>query len=57
MPVGYHGRASSVVISGTPIHRPNGQTLLMEGKQINIHPITMIVFFVLFLLKYFFFLR
>ncbi|XP_075678103.1 fumarylacetoacetate hydrolase [Dermatophagoides pteronyssinus] len=26
MPVGYHGRASSVVISGTPIRRPNGQT-------------------------------
>lgn len=26
IPVGYHGRASSVVISGTPITRPNGQT-------------------------------
>merc|ERR1712150_149988 len=26
IPVGYHGRASSVVISGTPVHRPNGQT-------------------------------
>jgi fumarylacetoacetase len=26
LPIGYHGRASSVVISGTPIHRPNGQT-------------------------------
>ncbi|KAJ1991647.1 hypothetical protein GGI25_004086 [Coemansia spiralis] len=25
LPVGYHGRASSVVISGTPIRRPNGQ--------------------------------
>jgi fumarylacetoacetase len=25
MPVGYHGRASSIVISGTPIHRPCGQ--------------------------------
>jgi fumarylacetoacetase len=25
MPVGYHGRASSIVISGTPIHRPKGQ--------------------------------
>jgi len=25
LPVGYHGRASSVVISGTPIHRPHGQ--------------------------------
>lgn len=26
LPVGYHGRASSIVISGTPIHRPKGQT-------------------------------
>ena len=25
MPVGYHGRASSVVVSGTPIRRPHGQ--------------------------------
>ncbi len=25
IPVGYHGRASSIVISGTPIHRPKGQ--------------------------------
>lgn len=28
IPVGYHGRASSVVVSGTPIRRPNGQILL-----------------------------
>lgn len=26
IPVGYNGRASSVVVSGTPIRRPNGQT-------------------------------
>lgn len=26
IPVGYHGRASSIVVSGTNIHRPNGQT-------------------------------
>lgn len=25
IPVGYHGRASSVVVSGTPLHRPKGQ--------------------------------
>lgn len=25
MPIGYHGRASSVVVSGTPITRPSGQ--------------------------------
>ncbi|WP_258543796.1 fumarylacetoacetase [Parvicella tangerina] len=27
IPVGYHGRASSIVISGTPFHRPKGQTI------------------------------
>ena len=26
IPVGYHGRASSIVVSGTNIHRPKGQT-------------------------------
>ncbi len=25
LPIGYHGRASSIVISGTPVHRPAGQ--------------------------------
>ncbi|KUJ20765.1 Fumarylacetoacetase, partial [Mollisia scopiformis] len=28
LPVGYHGRASSVVVTGTPITRPHGQILL-----------------------------
>ena len=27
IPVGYHGRASSIVVSGTPIKRPKGQVL------------------------------
>jgi fumarylacetoacetase len=27
LPVAYHGRASSIVVSGTPVHRPHGQTL------------------------------
>ncbi len=27
IPVGYHGRASSIIVSGEPIHRPKGQTL------------------------------
>ncbi|RCI12138.1 hypothetical protein L249_1099 [Ophiocordyceps polyrhachis-furcata BCC 54312] len=27
LPVAYHGRASSVVVSGTPLHRPCGQVL------------------------------
>ncbi|HET7433625.1 MAG TPA: fumarylacetoacetase [Thermoanaerobaculia bacterium] len=26
VPIGYHGRASSIVVSGTPVRRPNGQT-------------------------------
>ena len=26
LPIGYHGRASSVVVSGTPVVRPSGQT-------------------------------
>ncbi len=32
LPVGYHGRASSIVISGTPIRRPMGQQM-PEGAQ------------------------
>ncbi|KAJ3183546.1 hypothetical protein HDU87_006871 [Geranomyces variabilis] len=32
LPVGYHGRASSVVVSGTSIRRPNGLTLNAETK-------------------------
>jgi fumarylacetoacetase len=32
MPIGYHGRASSVVVSGTPIRRPDGQTLPQDGE-------------------------
>ncbi len=31
LPVAYHGRASSVVVSGTPIRRPHGQTLPPGG--------------------------
>jgi fumarylacetoacetase len=31
LPVGYHGRASSIVVSGTPIRRPHGQLPTPEG--------------------------
>ncbi|CBY24016.1 unnamed protein product [Oikopleura dioica] len=31
IPVGYHGRASSVVVSGTPLHRPKGQKKPEDG--------------------------
>jgi fumarylacetoacetase len=32
MPIGYHGRAGTVVVSGTPITRPNGQTKNADGS-------------------------
>ncbi len=32
LPVGYHGRASSIVVSGTDIHRPKGQLKPDEDK-------------------------
>jgi fumarylacetoacetase len=31
LPVGYHGRASSIVVSGTEVRRPNGQ-IVPDGK-------------------------
>ena len=31
LPVGYHGRASSIVVSGTPIKRPMGQTVTSDA--------------------------
>ncbi|KAB5575310.1 fumarylacetoacetate hydrolase family protein [Coniochaeta sp. 2T2.1] len=37
LPVGYHGRASSVVVSGTPVRRPWGQ-ILNENKEPIYHP-------------------
>ena len=32
LPVGYHGRSSSIVVSGTNIHRPKGQTKPQEDQ-------------------------
>jgi len=32
IPVGYHGRSSSIVISGQPIYRPKGQQLPVENE-------------------------
>jgi fumarylacetoacetase len=31
LPVGYHGRAGTVVVSGTPVTRPHGQRRLPDG--------------------------
>lgn len=36
IPVGYHGRASSIVVSGTPVRRPMGQ--LLPGATIDDGP-------------------
>ena len=33
MPIGYHGRASSVVVSGTDIHRPKGQLMPADASE------------------------
>ena len=30
LPIAYHGRSSSMVVSGTPVRRPRGQTLPVE---------------------------
>ena len=30
LPVGYHGRASSIVVDGTPVRRPHGQTVAAD---------------------------
>jgi fumarylacetoacetase len=38
IPIGYHGRASSLVISGTDIHRPSGQTKSPEASAPNFAP-------------------
>lgn len=37
LPVGYHGRASSVVVSGTPLRRPCGQTKADDEKAVPVY--------------------
>jgi len=34
LPVGYHGRASSIIVSGKDIHRPKGQTKPVDGTPV-----------------------
>lgn len=36
MPIGYHGRSSSIVVSGTPFHRPKGQ-LMPDGAEMPVY--------------------
>lgn len=38
IPVGYHGRASSIVVSGTPLHRPKGQTIAPDADKPSFGP-------------------
>ncbi len=33
IPVGYHGRASSIIVSGEPFHRPQGQILPKDAEK------------------------
>ena len=38
VPIGYHGRASSVVVSGTPVVRPRGQTKAPDAEAPTVGP-------------------
>jgi fumarylacetoacetase len=38
VPIGYHGRASSVVVSGTPVVRPRGQTKASDASAPSFGP-------------------
>ncbi|MEO8202627.1 MAG: fumarylacetoacetase, partial [Betaproteobacteria bacterium] len=38
VPIGYHGRASSVVVSGTPVVRPHGQTKAPDAPAPSVGP-------------------
>jgi fumarylacetoacetase len=42
IPIGYHGRASSVVASGTPVQRPNGQSKPADAKTPRFGPSRML---------------
>lgn len=43
LPVGYHGRSSSIIVSGTPITRPYGQTIPIEGAEPVFGPCRLLV--------------
>jgi fumarylacetoacetase len=44
IPVGYHGRASSIVVSGTPLHRPKGQTKADDAEMPTFGPTRLLDF-------------
>ena len=44
LPVGYHGRASSIVVSGTPVRRPNGQSCPVDNQPPTFGPCKLLDF-------------
>ncbi len=42
LPVGYHGRASSIVESGRPVRRPHGQTVGPDGPPPSYGPVRLL---------------
>jgi fumarylacetoacetase len=44
IPVGYHGRSSSIVVSGTNIHRPMGQTKADDAEMPSFGPSRLVDF-------------
>jgi fumarylacetoacetase len=44
LPVGYHGRASSIVVSGTPVIRPKGQTKADDAEMPTFGPTKLLDF-------------
>lgn len=44
IPVGYHGRASSIILSGTNIHRPKGQQLPLDSETPTFGPCKLLDF-------------
>ena len=44
IPVGYHGRSSSIIPSGIPVHRPQGQTIAPGSENPNFGPSKLVDF-------------
>lgn len=44
LPVGYHGRSSSIVVSGTQFHRPKGQTMADDATAPTFGPTRLLDF-------------
>ena len=44
IPVGYHGRASSIIVSGEPVHRPTGQTKADDADSPSFGPCRLLDF-------------